>query len=277
MQYKFHVSVLNSDQFDIVTGYDNDEISRIYVSSYIALHSPECLRKIENKKIYLSLPFVLRDKYVSTFERILNVFDFDGFLIRNNEEFSYINSIFGDDHTKAVALDCGMYILNSDALCFYAENSRIKISDFYNSYELNQKEQCLLDEAIKEKCKMDIASSNVIYGRIPMMISANCIKKTVGCCDGAAGFNDLKDRTDKYSPVWSDCDFCTNIIYNSVPLSLHRYFGFISQKGNMRLDFTNENKAQVKNVIDFFVSGCDRDEKAPDYEYTNGHFNRKVE
>lgn len=61
-----------------------------------------------------------------------------------------------------------------------------------------------------------------VYGRAPLMISAGCVRKTAGLCDhqGEHWFS-LEDRKKVLFPVLCDCSHCTNIIYNSVPTSLH--------------------------------------------------------
>lgn len=72
----------------------------------------------------------------------------------------------------------------------------------------------------------------VVYGRVPMMVSAGCVKRSLGACQishtqkqlsqgiPAAAFSCwLKDRYNVEFPVWVNCRHCTNTIYNSVPLS----------------------------------------------------------
>ena len=65
-----------------------------------------------------------------------------------------------------------------------------------------------------------------------MMVTANCIRKTAGGClrrkgKRAASENMVRllDRYRTEFPVETDCGYCYNIIYNSVPISLHAYLG----------------------------------------------------
>ena len=70
----------------------------------------------------------------------------------------------------------------------------------------------------KELFNKDCGDSEmIIYGYYPMMISAQCIKKTCGTCDHQSKTIQLKDRYGNSFAVKSDCQFCYSVIYNSVP------------------------------------------------------------
>ena len=98
----------------------------------------------------------------------------------------------------------------------------------------------------------------------------------------------MEDRYGKSFPVYSDCLCCYNVIYNSVPLSLHRQFPWkIPSDGDYRLDFTLEQEEETRKIIRFFhhLATCSEkegagatDKQAPVFEeYTTGHFKRGVE
>ncbi len=97
------------------------------------------------------------------------------------------------------------------------------------------------------------AYSYLCYGRIPMMITANCIRKTKDVCQNKNVAIDVSliDRYQKAFPVEVNCDSCYNIIYNSVPLSLHT--GVEELKGlpgsYLRLDFTTESDGQMMRIV----------------------------
>ncbi|HCI83520.1 MAG TPA: peptidase U32, partial [Lachnospiraceae bacterium] len=67
--------------------------------------------------------------------------------------------------------------------------------------------------------KMD-GSELVVYGRQPLMVTAQCLRKNTGGCTHAASWLTLTDRMKAQFPVRCECTFCGNIIYNSVPLDL---------------------------------------------------------
>ena len=112
-----------------------------------------------------------------------------------------------------------------------------------------------------------------------MMVTANCIESTLKSCRHEAGICVLTDRYKTSFPVLHNCRSCYNIIYNSVPLSLHT----LVEKGMQgitayRLDFTTENGEETASVVRYFadlLSGADR--KPPYQEYTTGHIKRGVE
>ena len=89
-------------------------------------------------------------------------------------------------------------------------------------------------------------SEMVIYGHYPMMISAQCIKKTCGKCDKNSSLVKLKDRYGKYFPTRTFCDFCYNVIYNSVPTGLLEEAPQLFERGfaSLRLNFTVETKGR---------------------------------
>ena len=77
--------------------------------------------------------------------------------------------------------------------------------------ELNEKELAAAGCAGKEL---------IVYGRLPVMVSAQCVRRTVSGCDRKPGLLWLKDRMGKEFPVRNCCRFCCNTIYNADPLSL---------------------------------------------------------
>ena len=148
-------------------------------------------------------------------------------------------------------------------------------------YELKASEQLpLLDGLPCEK---------IVYSRIPMMITANCVLRTMGRCrkgekksalvklDKASGKRQdtavLTDRHHRKFPVAVNCAHCINIIYNSVPFSLHQELPKWHGKADLRLDFTLESAEEVKKILDAFLKG----EPFVLGEYTTGHERRGVE
>ena len=124
----------------------------------------------------------------------------------------------------------------------------------------------------------------IVYGYLPMMISAQCIRKTTLGCSGKPEVMWLKDRKDMRFPVVNQCRFCYNTIYNSAPLSL---LGLSEQvtglKPNaVRLNFTVEEPAAAGEILDAFFEEYGMGEKAAEppvlrNQFTRGHFKRGVE
>ena len=103
----------------------------------------------------------------------------------------------------------------------------------------------------------------------------------------------LTDRKNITFPVYTNCAHCYNIMYNSVPLSLHRVLWMLKEDGitHFRMDFTTENDAEVTALIQVFrdlLQVADSRRKSEDKssepeirqlfrETTSGHFQRGVE
>ena len=90
-----------------------------------------------------------------------------------------------------------------------------------------------------------------VYGYIPVMISAGCIKKTYHRCDFKEDSTILKDRLGNDFTNKNHCSFCYNILYNSKPLKLTDVFhqlndNFICKK----YMFTTESGLETKRILD---------------------------
>ena len=119
---------------------------------------------------------------------------------------------------------------------------------------------------------------------LPMMISAQCVQNTtLGCCKNKE--NDeliLRDRYGKHFPMKRNCDECYNVIYNSVPLSLHTELTKLQKiKFNRyRLRFTIETPSEAMKIIQSFQNRLkkgNQDDLLTTLNYTKGHFKRGVE
>lgn len=222
-------------------------------------------------QLYLAAPYIVREKTIKYLDKIKEALDtdlFTGVLIRNLESYQFFRE---KNISKEIVLDANFYVWNRETLLFW-EN---KAQEFYLPLECNRYEwKELLDKFPKRK----IQASAVVYGRLPMMVTANCIKKTMGKCSHLPGMSTLKDRYGKQFPVYTDCLCCYNILYNSVPLSLHKLF---SEKTHLadhfRLDFTTEEKQEALQIIRYFSDILERYREPFYKEYTTGHYKRGVE
>ena len=114
-----------------------------------------------------------------------------------------------------------------------------------------------------------------------MMISAQCLKKTYNACDKKSGTVRLKDRYGNYFTAQCVCDFCYNVIYNSVPTGLLKEAEQIKalSVSAFRMNFTIEGKAETGRLLDLFLDVYKKNKDVPDQvpEFTKGHFKRGVE
>lgn len=266
-----HVLVNTKEQISALISSEYN-VDRVYVETGSFWDDPDILDSLKDRNVYLACPHILRENDKQLLDKALRSFDFDGILVRTLEELSFIENC-NDHKIKDIVLDSSMYILNSESLDFYLDTFKENITEYYMSYELNRKEIRTLVQNVSKK-NNNIHQSLVSYGRIPMMVSSNCTKKTLDNCNKKREFTSLMDRTNTYFPVFSNCLFCHNVIYNSVPLSLHGYKEDFDEFDNIRLDFTNESYDKTLNILELYNSLTD---VKTDFEYTTGHYKRGIE
>lgn len=277
---EFYVSAETGEQFEEALKFR--EVTGIYCS--VSMFSrKEFFREADNsikqaeragKEIYFALPYILRedsldflsDYFQEMKERIA------GFLVRNVEELGWLKKLglLG----KAVC-DYSVYTFNDWAQQFLEE-----LGVRRTTVPLELKEGEIRGKACEN-------SEMIIYGYYPMMISAQCVKKTCGICDHRSSAVDLKDRYGQNFRVQSFCDFCYNVIYNSVPTGLLQEADGVSALGvkAFRMNFTFESGSRTRELLEAFTSvygttGDKNEKKKPvhhDYNFTKGHWKRGVE
>ncbi len=108
-----------------------------------------------------------------------------------------------------------------------------------------------------------------VYGRFPMMVSANCVLKSCGRCGHGNDTAFLIDRMGKRMPVKTYCRYCYNQIYNADPYCVYDLPEEIKglSPDSVRYDFSSETKEEARRIL----SGC-----LPE-TFTRGHFRHGVE
>ncbi len=99
----------------------------------------------------------------------------------------------------------------------------------------------------------------MIYGRMPLMISENCIMKNrTGQCVCHLGAQKLVDKTGAEFPILRDGSSCRSLLLNGKKLSLLDRRTDLSRLGlwGLRLYFTTENPKEVDRVLSDFVNGA---------------------
>lgn len=145
----------------------------------------------------------------------------------------------------------------------------IKEFSFLASYELTEHELWDLAVHLPKNVHMILP----VYGRIPLMYTKNCVKLTNGLCNNTSEFVKIRDRKRVDFPIYTECEKCRNIIYNSVPLSLHKYVEVNGKFGDIFLDFTDEDEGTVTAVTEYYLG---RRKEFPVEKYTTGHFKKAV-
>ncbi len=296
--YAFSVRTL--EQLEKLSLYMYEKVSkpvRLYVEGDLLLEEWDGIISLwdrfpDGSALYAALPFILREADRSRLERLYEKISacdiFRGFLVRSMDGLGYVREK-GDIPCR---LDPGVYVWNSAAW----EELSAMAEGFCLPYELRASEQRAVLESLKNKFTEKQGEplwEKIIYGRIPMMLTANCVFGTGGGCrKGKSGSMKggnrysalteqdekehiamLRDRYGRTFPVLADCRHCMNIIYNSVPYSLRQEMSRWEGNAGLRMDFTLENGEEVEELLDSFIGG----KAFPHGEYTTGHEKRGVE
>ena len=227
------------------------------------------------KECYLTLPHIFRTHAIGffrTYRSCLEQAGFDGLLIRAFEEIQWMRE---EQISFSASFDASVYAWNHGAVHTLKEEQAAFITA---PWELNSREL----EPVFEACRREgLPAELIVYGRAPMMVSAQCITKTVKGCSKCPSFLWMKDRTGARLPVQNHCAFCYNTILNPLPVSLHGCADSVKRLApeGLRLCFTIETGEETKAVLNAFAAEFIRGENAepPFTEFTRGHFRRGVE
>ena len=224
--------------------------------------------KVENTH-----PAIIRQ---NDFDVVQKLLQYDGgFLVRNLESYSALAQMGLAD--KCV-LDHSLYTWNDEAIRFWKDQGILRNTV---PLELNEKEL---------RHRENAGSEMIVYGRLPLMHSAQCVRKNTFGCNGQEERLVLKDRYDKEFPVVCYCrpwkmgntkaaESCYNIIYNSLPYGLLKEADRVKELGvsSVRLAFTIESREETERIVEDFVAAYHGSQVSHEYEFTKGHFKRGAE
>lgn len=261
-------SVRTAEQMEVIL--EEEAIGRIYVDctmfpriwekdSYV-----EWITKVHaaGKEIYLVMPYIFRERtrkqYEAAYNRIFGA-GWDGILIANYESFAFLKE---HGYTGRIMTDYNLYEFNQESRKFWKEKG---VFEFTAPVELTERE--LQDLRVKD-------GEVIVYGYLPMMVSAGCIQKTTRGCQKKSGQTTITDRYRNPFVVKNECDYCYNILYNYVPLYLGDRMEEVYQigPGRIRLMFTTERQQEVRQILSAYFEG----KELPEGTYTRGHWKRGI-
>ncbi len=264
------VSVESLEQLDAVLEWG--DCSRIYLDSLTA--SPDRWKVLADRvhargcQAFLTMPRIFRThgkNYFQRFEKEWKQAGFDGFLVRTVEELSWLKS---RGCTAILTGDHMLYAYNNAAEEFYKSQG---IAQVTIPVELN---------AAEWKERGIHGAEVLLYGRLPMMVSAQCLKKTAGKCSHKQEVTWLQDRTRVRMPVKNVCPYCYNVIYNGFAMCLFDEWRTIQSMGpgSVRLSFTVETREEALAVLKGW-SRAKAGQRADisGIPLTKGHFRRGVQ
>ena len=269
-----YVYVENLEQWEEALNFDYAE--RIYLDcnalnkAWANLDIPNIIDRTHQsgKQIYLGMPHIFRKetilKYEEAYDNIMKA-SWDGVLIRNYESYAFLKN---HGYSGKIVTDYNLYQFNKYAKEFW-KNEMIESTTA--PLELNFKE---LKEVGVENSEL------VVYGYFPMMVSAQCVKKTTEGCKKQKGQIFIKDRYQKQFAVKNHCDYCYNIIYNTAPVVLTDQKMEIIELNPkaIRLHFTTENRQSMRKIMELYNEVFYKGGQAiePEFEFTRGHFKRGI-
>ena len=265
---ELHAVVSNMNQLKAVLRSD---VSLIYAEAELLLkRGAEVISLIKKagKRAGAAMPRMDRaDSYSSKFRgmiRSLMEYGCEVFLARCFESAAFLVNEGLEQHLRA---DAGIYSWNSESIRFLREHGICFITA---PYELNRKELF---------GRYNYTSEMVVYGKLPLMVSANCLTETMGGCTRANENHTLTDRTGRRFNVRCHCDFCYNVISNYVPLNLLPEAQTLQRMGfeAWRVDFTDESAEECGSVLDAAVRAINGETVSSFGDATKGHFLRGVE
>lgn len=213
--------------------------------------------------IYIKLPMVIRnitEKKMDLIKAILSMDFVKGVYADNYEALGLLKQIGFD---KDIVADIHLYCLGTAAVASLGE---LGVDLTTVPIELNKNEL---------RTRSVYGEEMIVYGRIPLMVSAQCVRKTLDKCTSTPGFFYINDRKNISFPVFCNCNECLNIIFNSVPNFVKRENEIfdIVKPSVKRLIFTNEDGKMIRSMLEYYRSNGN----APQFEYTLGHITRGIE
>ena len=247
----FSAYISTLEQFNVVKDFD---FERIYIPFELALNNIDKFKSL-NEKMTVSLPDISFDSEKTHIEKGLNEIynaGIDKILVNNYGQIQY-----GDRFN--IVLSHRFNIWNREALKVF---KKYKFISAFLSPELNNK--------MIDRMKYTGQSEVIVYGKIPVMITENCIIKNMNKCPcDKDKFYYITDRINVKFPVKSAGKYCRSIMYNSAPIYVadkisENHFDNLIKN----LYFTTEDKKECKNICsDYFNCSSDN---MPEV-YTRGH------
>ena len=231
-----------------------------------------------SSELYLSTPHIHRgeipEKWLRSAQKWLEQ-GMKGFLVRNLESYAVLKKM---GYGEKCILDASMYTWNDQSVDFWREEGVLRNTV---PLELNEGEL---------KHRDNTSSELLLYGYIPLMLSAQCVRKNLFGCTGKCETVYLKDRYNSEFPVKCSCTpwgknnsekakYCYNIIYNSIPYGLPGEKDQVKKLNlhSLRLAFTIEEPEKAKTILKEFRTVYQENGKPSGRRYTKGHFKRGAE
>ncbi len=246
-----NVLVHSKEQLEAILSYKQIDGVYVYPSLYKVAK-----KLVGAKKIFVVIPPMVDETRASTLKNELDkLSEADGYLVSSADGYALVSQYTSSDRIR---FDYRMYNYSNETIAFWNKQG---IGKYTYPIELNKNEIAHLNMPDAEF---------VVYSKYPLMVTKQCLhRNSVGCNHKPETWY-IRDRKQMDFSVLNHCEYCYNEIYNSVPTVL-----FGEKPGNAssyRLEFTTENGAEVKLVLDAYFSGDEQRLTS----FTRGHFRRGI-
>lgn len=192
----------------------------------------------------------------------------DGFLIRNPDEAAFLQDPDLFPARPFTIADAGLYGWNEAARDTLLSGPADLLTA---SYELSRHDTDGAGQLL------------TLYGRTPLMVSAQCIAENTSGCRKAPPESApdlfLHDRKGNRFPVRRLCATCENVIYNCVPTDLFPEAAAIRRMkwAGWRIDFVGESPQEVCGILERYRAFAAGGRPAPMDAFTYGAWKRGTE
>lgn len=196
--------------------------------------------KAAQKKPVLALPHILRGKDSQKGRQLMENWlaaGADTFLVRSLEQLGLLKELSRSAVIRVIT-DANLYTWNTRAEQFLLKTTgtqkNLRIMRTTMPLELTAQELAQTKNAV-------LPRELIVYTHLPLMVSEQCVKKTLGKCDGANGRMTMTGYRQQYQ-VQSVCDLCYSILYDDTVLDISKPETLIDKAApdSIRYEFIEE-------------------------------------
>lgn len=196
--------------------------------------------KAAQKNPVLALPHILRGKDSQKGRQLMENWlaaGADTFLVRSLEQLGLLKELNLSAGIRVIT-DANLYTWNTQAEQFLLKTTgtqkNLRIIRTTMPLELTAQELAQTKDAV-------LPRELIVYTHLPLMVSEQCVKKTLGKCDGANGRMTMTGYRQQYQ-VQSVCDLCYSILYDDTVLDISKPETLIDKAApdSIRYEFIEE-------------------------------------
>ena len=225
------------------------------------------------RKVFLSMPDIMRSGYTSM-EEICRMEIWTGIYANTMGQAQFLYELEG--RRAPILASPSFYHWNHRS----ADVSRemFHLAGMVLPLELSGREYEEMLSGMSDTARDDLFSVEThVYGRVPVMRSAQCPKKTMGACNHRQEILYLMDRKNRRLPVVSHCGACYTSVWTDRPVNL---IGEEAGRLAKRIDgavfhFFLDDEAAIRRAVEDFTQWETRQfaadpRREPDRRWNNG-------